>query len=209
MHRAMTGAPPRQDDQGGAAMLVTLLVLASATALGVFAAYATASEVQTSGTVRATAQSEYVSDYAARLGRDLASMYVPNMVGGSSCPEMTCDPIAGTCTAVSKRLFLTDFVNVETMATGQPSDVVGPNLGVFGHTPVWPYASITFDDLLQRPVDVAGEQINDPQTRPIECHFRMSVDGSTVGVTNTANGLDDIHVNTQRVRAFGRVGATP
>jgi hypothetical protein len=210
MHRSVTRrAPSRRDDQGGAAMLVTLLVLTSATALGIFAAYATSSEVQTAGTVRATAQSEYVSDYAARLGRDLSALYVPNMVGGSSCPEMTCDPNLGTCVAVSKRLFLTDFVNIETMATGQASDVVSPNVGTFGHTPVWPYASITFDDLLARPVHVAGEQMNDPQSRPIECHFRMSVDGSTVGVTTTAAGLDDPHVNTQRVRAFGRVGASP
>jgi hypothetical protein len=204
----MTGAPVGPTDQGGAAMLVTLLVLASATALGIFAAYSTASEVRTSGTVRASAQSEYVGDYAARLGRELATMYVPNMVGGTACPEMTCDPGLGTCTAVSKRLFLTDFVNMETMGTGQPSDVLAPNVGTFGYTPVWPYASITYDDLIARPVVVAGEQINDPQARPIECHFRMSVDGSTVG-TSTAVGLDDPHVNTQRVRAFGRVGATP
>ena len=208
MSQSVTLRGDRTSDQGGAAMLVTLLVLTSATALGIFAAYSTSAEVQTSGTVRASAQSEYVSDYAARLGRDVSAMYVPNMVGGTTCPEMQCDG-AGVCTAVSRRLFLTDFVNIQTMGTGDAArDVVTPNLGAFGHTPVWPYASITFDDLLARPVMIAGEQINDPQTRPIECHFRMSVDGSTVG-TAAAAGLDDPNVTTQRVRAFGRVGASP
>lgn len=187
-------------------MLVTLLVLTSATALGIFAAYSTAAEVQTSGTVRGSAQAEYVSDYGAHVGREMSSLYVPNMVPGTACPEMTC--VAGVCTAVTKRLFLADFVTVETMGTGKGTDVVAPNLGAFGHTPVWPYASITYDDLLTRPVVVAGEQINDPSTRPIECHFRMTVDGSTIGTAGAA-GLNDPSVTTQRVRAFGRVGASP
>jgi hypothetical protein len=200
---------PREsrEAEGGAAMLVTLLVLTSATALGIFAAYSTAAEVQTSGTVRGAAQAEYMSDYAAHVGREMSSLYVPNMVPGSSCPEMTCDG-AGVCTAVTKRLFLADFVTIDTMGTGQASDVLPPNLGAFGRTPVWPYASITYDDLLARPVNVAGEQINDPHTRPVECHFRMTVDGSTVA-TAGAVGLDDPNVTTQRVRAFGRVGASP
>ncbi len=93
-------------------MLVTLLVLTSATALGIFAAYSTAAEVQTSGTVRGSAQAEYTSDYAARIGREMSSLYVPNMVPGTSCPEMQCP--AGVCTAVSKRIFLADFVDMTT-----------------------------------------------------------------------------------------------
>lgn len=195
-----------RSSEGGAAMLVTLLVLTSATALGVFAAYSTAAEVQTSGTVRSSAQAEYTSDYAGRVGREMASLYVPNMVPGTACPEMQCP--GGVCTAVFKRLFLADFVAMDTMGTGQASDVVSPNLGVYGHTPVWPWASITYDDLLARPMTVAGEQINDPSTRPVDCHFRMTVDGSTVGTAGAA-GLDDPGVTTQRVRAFGRVGASP
>lgn len=182
-------------------MLVTLLVLTSATALGIFAAYSTAAEVQTAGTVRATAQAEYTSDYAARVGREMSSLYVPNMVPGTSCPEMECP--GGVCTAVSKRIFLADFVDMTTA-----DEAVAPNIGVYGHTPAWPFATITYDDLLARPVLVAGEQINDPAQRPVECHFRMTVDGSTLGAT-TAVGLDDPTVNTQRVRAFGRVGASP
>ena len=148
MCSSLRGSPQHHDQQGGAAMLVTLLVLTSATALGIFAAYSTSSEVQTSGTVRATAQSEYVSDYAARLGRDLSAMYIPNMVGGTTCAEMTCDA-GGNCTAMTKRLFLTDFVNIRTMGTGDAArDTASPDLAAFGHTPVWPYAAITFDDLL-------------------------------------------------------------
>lgn len=192
--------------EGGAALLVTLLVIVSATALGVFAAYATAGEVQTSGTVRGSAQAEYVSDYAGHLGRELAAIYVPNMVSGTTCPEMVWN--GGVLEPASRRLVLADFVNVHTMGTGVGGrDVLLPATGAFGMTPVWPYAAITFDDLLARPVMIAGEQINDPQTRPVECHFRMTVDGSTVA-TATAGGLDNPNVTTQRVRAFGRVGAS-
>jgi hypothetical protein len=190
--------------EGGAAMLVTLLVLMSATALGVFAAYSTAAEVQTAGTVRSAAQAEFTTDYAARVGREMASLYVPNMVPGVACPEMLCP--GGFCTAVSKRLFLEDFVVMGTMGTGRPTDAA--SLGVYGHTPVWPWAWITYDDLLARPMLVAGEQLNDPSTRPVECHFRMTADGSTIATTSAA-GLDDPNVTTQRVRAFGRVGASP
>ena len=44
--KTQPGLDRRRPDEGGAAMLVTLLVLTSATALGIFAAYSTASEVR-------------------------------------------------------------------------------------------------------------------------------------------------------------------
>ncbi|MBI2898055.1 MAG: hypothetical protein HYY06_31165 [Deltaproteobacteria bacterium] len=175
-------------------MLVTLLVLTSATAIGIVAAFSTSSEVRTSANVRGASQAEYVSDLTGRFGREISQMYVPHMNGGPACAETQ-----------SSRLFLTDFVRVDTMGTGTGSDVVAPNVGAFGYTPVWPYASITFDDIIERPVEVAGEQINDPQFRPVECRFRMTVDGSTVGRADATQGLNNRTVTTQRMRAFIRV----
>jgi hypothetical protein len=186
----------RRKSEEGAAMLVTLLILTSATALGIFAAYATSSEIRTAASVRGASQAEYVSDLSGQLGRELSQMYVPHMNGGATCAE-----------AASSRLYLGDFVRIDTMGTGTASDVSAPSVGAFGYAPVWPYASITFDDIIERPVEVAGEQINDPQLRPVECRFRMTVDGSTVGLADPTKGLNNKTVTTQRMRAFMRVNA--